>query len=168
MSEGAPRFPAVVLAACTLGLVFSPFLYMLAGAPADLPPAFSRVLLLGSAFLGWRYMSKPDSEAGMSVPIHVLELLSWVAVAAFLWIASGIKLLRGFERLGTACTFFLIASGVSLPIIALRKTRLEYRWTRVPRAAGVLALLLVLVTSAVITAIHVSTPARFLGSKGPS
>ena len=99
MSEGAPRFPAVVLAACTLGLVFSLFLYMLAGAPADLPPAFSRVLLLGSAFLGWRYMSKPDSEAGTSVPIHVLELLSWVAVAAFLWIASGIKLLRGFERL---------------------------------------------------------------------
>jgi hypothetical protein len=167
VSEGASRVPAVLLAACTMGLVVLPFLYMLAGAPADLPPIFSRFFLLGSVYLVWRYLSKPASDGRSSAAVLVPELLSWLAVAVFLWIASGINLLRGFERLGAACMFFLIASVICLPVMAFRRTQLESRWTRVPRPPAMLALLLVLVTSAVIVVIHLSTPARFIGSKGP-
>lgn len=156
------NFPATALAACMLGLVVCPFLYIATGALFNFPPAFSLLmlppLLVGSGFLLWRFLSKP-TERAMSILLLVIEGFSWIAIVAFLILTSRFNLLTGFERFGLFCTFFLLASVCCLPLVLMRQTALEQRLTQLPNGVSISALLVILVLSGLaMIAYLLSTP----------
>ncbi|MCP4119998.1 MAG: hypothetical protein GY737_32300 [Desulfobacteraceae bacterium] len=141
------NFSVPALAACMLGLVTSPFIYIAIGAPFHFPPAFSFLIippfLVGSGFLLWRFLSKPTDHAMKKIPM-LLEGISWMAIAIFIILVSRFNLQTKFERLGLFCTFFLSASLCCLPLVLIRKTALEQRLARLPGRVAISALLIIL------------------------
>jgi hypothetical protein len=157
------KFPAAALAACILGLVICPFLYIAIGALFRFPPAFSLLILppflVGSGFLLWRFLSKPTDRA-MNILFLLIEGISWIAITVFLILISRFNLQTGFERFGLFCTFFLLTSLCFLPLVLMRKTALEQRLTRLPKSVSISALLVLLALSGlVMIAYLLSTPA---------
>lgn len=161
------RLPAALLSACALGLVLCPFVYLAAGVLSDFSPAFSTVAIplfvAASAFLLWRFLAKPGAIARSLVPI---EALSWLVVIAFLYFASGINLMRGWQRFGSVCSLFLATSGGCLPIVLLRRTTIETRLARLSRLTSIVALVLIVGGAAIATAIYVGSPPHFIGGSG--
>ena len=157
------NIPATALAACMLGLIVSPYFYIAFGALGAFPPAFSFIMLppliLGSGFLFWRFLAKPnDTKRG--ILFLVFEGLGWLAVIAFVIFVSRINLLTMFERFGLSCAFFLVASICALPVVAFRKTDLECRLAQIPKSISVGILLLMLLISGLATiAYWLGTPA---------
>jgi hypothetical protein len=160
------RFPAAALAACVLGLVICPFLYIAVGALSGFSPAFSVVmlppLLLGSGFLLWRFLSKPTDRATISVPLLLMEGLSWVAIVAFLFLVSGFNLLRGLERFGVGSGFFLVGSVGGVLIVLLRRPALEQRLTRLPKGVAIAALVSLLALAGFAAIATLMTPPAFI------
>jgi len=162
----ANRLFHAALAACILGLVLCPFLFIAVGALSGFSDAFSFVMLppflLGSGFLLARFLSKPSDRAMRSVLLLAIEGVSWVAVGTFLYFVSGFNLMSGLERSGAACTSFLVASAASLPIVLLRRTALERRLAPLPSAVTVTLLLLILVVSGLATIAYLVAPPAFI------
>jgi len=165
MTQRTRSLPVTALTACILGLVLCPTPYLLAArselslaAFATLVPPF--VLSVGILLL--RFLGKPSSETTGGVAMRLLELASWTVVVSFLLFISQVRLLRGIERWGVACTFFLSASLVCLPLVWVRHTALEQRLTRLPRVVIVSALCAVLVLSGLMLFAYLTTPTRFI------
>jgi hypothetical protein len=157
--------PSTMLASCIVGLIISPFIYIGIGALFNFSAAFSLImlppLLLASGFLLWRFLNKPRGQ-GNSMLIFVLEVISWMAIIAFLVFISGYSLLTTFERVGLFCTFFLIATAICLPLMSMRNTSLEQRIKELPKGIVIAALVLVLASSGLLfVAYQMSTP-RFI------
>lgn len=156
------NFPATALAACVLGLVICPYLYIAIGALSNFKLAFSLLVLplflAGSGFLLWRFLSRPTDRA-MNTLLLVIEGIGWIAVVAFLFLISGINLQIGFERFGASSTLFLLASVCCLPLVLMRKTALEQRLTQLPNGVTISALLVILASSGLtMIAYLLSTP----------
>jgi hypothetical protein len=166
MRIGIQRLPFVALTACVLGLLVCPLVYVATGALSRFSPAFSFVMLppflLGAAFILTRYLAGPAERSGRRVSLLVVEGAGWIAVAAFLFFVSGVNLMRGFERLGAACTMFLAAAVVWLPVVALRRTALERRLTKLPRAPAITVLLLVVGLASAAAIMYLATPPAFI------
>lgn len=152
LSESGSHLPAAGLAACVLGLVLCPFVYVAIGALAGFAPAFSWVslppLLVSSGYLLSRFLAKPKENAS-SHPQLMAEILSWSVIVAFVAVVSGFTLQTRFERIGLSLTFFLLASLLCLPGVLMRKTALQQRLGRLPNGVAKSVLLLVLSISAV-------------------
>jgi hypothetical protein len=88
---------------------------------------------------------------------------SWVAVVAFLILASGINLLVGVARAGVVADSFLLLTLLTLPVVILRRTPVEARLTRLPRAHVTIAVTAVLVIACLVAMIDLATPTRFPG-----
>jgi len=156
------NFTVTGLAACILGLVICPFLYIAIGALFSFSPAFSLLmlppLLVGSSFLLWRFLSGPTDQATSTMFI-VTEGISWIAIVAFVILISRFKLLTAFERFGLFCTFFMLASICCLPLVLIRETALEQRLTQLPNGLSISALLIILMLSGFVIIIYfLSTP----------
>jgi len=95
--------------------------------------------------------------------VRVVEAASWVAVVAFLILASGINLLVGVARAGVVADSFLFLTLLALPAVVLRRTAVEARFTRLPRARVTIAVTAVLVLACVVALIDLATPTRFPG-----
>lgn len=136
-----------MLAACILGLATCPFPFIAIGALSHFALAFSFVVLppflIGSGFLLWRYLRRPAATAG-SIPVLATEVLSWVAIAVFLFFVSAINLQSTAERIGLSSQFFLLTSCIWLPWVFRRETALEARIKRLPKVASVVVLLVIL------------------------
>jgi hypothetical protein len=122
-----------------------------------LPP-----FLLACGFLLSRYLSAPPDPPVRRAALLMLEGASWILIGVFLFLVSGINLATPLERAGAACTAFLVASFGCLPVALLRRTSLEQRLGRLPRAAGVTLLLSILVASIALTVVYLKTPAAFI------
>jgi hypothetical protein len=163
-----PRAPFAVrvLAACTLGLLVCPFVFLAIGALSHFPAMFSIVMLptflVGCGFLLFRYLAKPREAPARRPALVVLESLSWMSVGVFLFFVSGINLPTTFERVGAACTAFLVGSAICFPVVVLRRTALERRLGYLRPAAALAILLLILGGSVVIAVAYLRTPAAFI------
>lgn len=166
MTAGPRRFPVAPLAACVLGLVVCPFAYFAVGALSDLRAPYRYVMvpafLLASGALLVRYLAKPTEQPGRRLRLLVIEVASWIAIAIFLFIVSGLRLMTGVERVGAACAAFMLASALCLPVVLIRRTALEQRLARLPTAALVTALLAILATSSAAVIAYLTTPPRFI------
>lgn len=170
-SEGR-SLPAAGLAACVLGLVLCPFVFVanIIRRPGAMEAEFWFVtlppLLICCGYLLYRFLGKPKERASSSprrliVKIigWLMEILSWLVIVAFITVVSFYPLNTTFERILISVTFFLFASLLSLPVVLVRKTALQQRLMQLPR--GVVPSVLVLVISAVVVVF-------FLGGLWPS
>lgn len=159
------RLPAAMLAACMTGLAICPFLFIAIGALSNFSPSFSFFILppflLGSGFLLWRFFSKPADQAANFIFL-AMEAISWIGIVASLFLISGFTLMTGFERLGLACTFFLLASAVCLPVIWVRRTTLEERLAHLSKGVAISILLLILMLSGLSTAAYILSKPAFI------
>ena len=170
MNMSARRLLTATLAAFILGLALCPVPYIAVGALVRFPPLFSLVMLppwlLGSVFLLWRYLRKPTepSAAGTSraVIIFGLEGASWIAIATFAYFISGFTLMTSAERVGAACTAFLLTSAGCLPLALARRTALERRLAALSGTAAAVVLLLILAASGAVAAAYLLTPPVFI------
>jgi hypothetical protein len=163
----ARRFPVTALAACLLGLAVSPIAFIAVGAVGQAPPLFRATFLpafaLGCGFLLWRYLSRPqEGPVWPTTSLLVAEGLAWIAVLAFLYWTSQVNLLRGFERVGAACTAFLVASVLCLPIVLLRRTALERRLSGLPGGLALTLLLVMLAAASAVMAVYLRSPPEFI------
>ena len=161
------RIPAAALAACLVGLILCPWVFVANGALSGFSPAFSFVMLppflLGGILLLRHFLSKPKEPETTQSLSWFLEALSWVVVVAFLYLISGVNLMKGLERLGAVCTFFLATSAGCLPILLLRPTIIERRLARLPRRVSVIALILIVIVSGIAMLSYLTTPPTFVG-----
>jgi hypothetical protein len=159
------RLPACALAACAVGLILCPFVFIAGGVLSGFSAEFSLVLLppllLGCGFLLERFLAKPKESVARN--LRSLEALSWLVLVAFLYLISGVNLSRGFERFGTVCTVFLATSVAALPFLLLRPTRLEMRLAQLPRALSILALIMIVAVATLATIVNLITPPTFIG-----
>lgn len=161
------------LEACIAGLIVSPCFYIATGALAQFPPRFGLVtlppLLLASGFLLWRLLAGPTRGAPSPAPtahglaLLALEALSFVAIAMFLVLISGVSLMTRFERLGLFCSVHLLMSAACLPLLLRRDTPLARRLGRPPRGLATAVLLLTLVASGAIAAVYQLQEPVFIG-----
>jgi hypothetical protein len=164
-SEGGANLPTAGLAACVLGLVLCPFVYVAIGALAGFAPAFAWVtlppLLLSSGYLLYRFLSTPgENPAGG--PQLIAEVVSWIVIIAFVTIVSGFTLQTSFERIGLSLTLFLLASLFCLPVVLMRKTALQQRLVRLPGNVARSVLLAVLSLSAVTATVYLLRAPAFI------
>jgi hypothetical protein len=159
------RDPVIAgLAACIVGLVFSPYLHIATGGLRHFGPEFPLItlppFLPGSGFLLWRFLSKPGQGAA-SVALSVLEGVCILIVIAFLLLISNYSFATPFDQLGLACMFLLPTSACCLPLMLARDTVLHERLKRLPRAVSMSALVLIVVLAGLATAVYLSRPPRF-------
>lgn len=160
------RISAAALASCVLGFVLSPAPFIVLAARAELPLMASSIVAsafaLSAGFLFTRLLSRPTSEPTGGTAIRLIELGSWATVTSVLVFISNMNLLRGIERFGAASVFFLSASTVCFPLVWVRRTAIEQRITRLPRALVVSALCTALGLSGGMALVYMTTPAQFL------
>lgn len=163
MTQVSRRLPATGLAACLLGFVFCPVPFVVLAARAELQPIAAAVIaaafVLRAGFLPARLLGKTRSGTSMRL---LLELASWVTIAALLLFISQMHLMRGVERWGTISLIFLGASALCFPLVWVRRTALEQRLTRLPRTIVITALCALLTLSGTMLYAYVTTPARAL------
>jgi hypothetical protein len=154
------------LAACIVGLVICPVAYIALGIRAEFSWRFYFTALptfaLACGFLLWRYLGKPGERTAPRLPALLAEGVAWIVIARFLFLVSGIHLLRGAERIGVASKWFLVATAISLPIVVMRRTALQRRLTALPKAVVTTMLLLVLGLAAGALIADAVTPRRFI------
>ena len=93
----------------------------------------------------------------------VIEIVSWVAIAVFVFLISQLDLMTPFERVGAVCTAFLVSTAISLPVVLVRRgTALERRLDRVSNGVAMGVVLLVVVVTCVVAAVYWWRPARFI------
>ena len=162
-SKNRSSFPAAALAAFVLGSVLCPFVYVVIGALGEFESEISLFLLLllltSSGYLLFRFLSKPKESASGGV-WRIAEILSWFVIAAFIVVASNIRIpfFTVLARTGFLFMFLLLASLLSLPVVLLRKTALQQRLMKLPNSVIVLLLVLVMSTSAAVIAVYLLTP----------
>jgi hypothetical protein len=156
---------ATALTACILGLATCPWSFIAVGALSQFAPAFSFIMLppflIGTGFLLWRYLARPSIAAG-GIPLLVVEILSWGAIAVFLYFVSAINLQRTAARIGSSSTSFLLTSLGWLLLLLWRETELESRIKRLPRTVCAAALVIVLAAAGIATARFFLVPPRFI------
>ena len=167
-AERMNRLPASALSAFGLGVVASPLPFILRGALGQFSPAFSLVTLppfvAAGAFLLWRNLaaSAPAPPRHPSL-LAMFEVVSWIVVAAFIALLSGINLLTPFERVGAVCVSISITATLFPPIVLLRRTMLERRLARLPAAATTGAALILWLAMASLAIAYLRTPSSFIG-----
>lgn len=160
------RLALIAITACVLGLVLSPFPLVVLGARGE--PELALYLkqlapfFLGPGFLLWRYLSKPSAVSGRQVLLLLAEAVSWIVVGRLLLLVSQVNLQVGFERIGAVCTSFLPMTALSLPIVLRRRTALEHRLSRLPRAAAAAIVVVLLLTATAAAIAHFVMPPRFI------
>ena len=92
----------------------------------------------------------------------VLESISWIVIVLFLVIVSGFTLLTHSERVGLVSSFFLLASVCVLPVVFMRNTALKHRLTKLPKAASISFLVVVLLTTGICAIVYLLTPTKFI------
>lgn len=159
-------YPTDGLAACVLGLVLCPFVYIAIGALSGFGPGFVLItlppLLAASAYLLYRFLSKPSKAATVHGALLVAEIASWLVIFGFLTVISGFTLLTRFERIGLSSTFFLIATVLCLPGVLLRRTALHQRLARLPRGTAKVALFATLLSSAALAITYLLRAPSFI------
>lgn len=158
--------PAAALAACLLGFVWCPLPFLALAARAELQPMASTMLFsifsLSAGVLLVRLLRKPSETPSFGIAIGIVELASWATLAAILLFISKMHLMRGVERWGTVSLVFMSASVLCFPVVWMRRTAVEQRIKRLPRAMIVSALCIVLAVTSTTIFLYVTTPARFL------
>lgn len=171
MNMNARRLLTAALAACVLGLALCPLPYIAVGALLRFHPMFSLVMLppwlLASGLLLGRYLRKPiepPPTAGTSRALlfRGLEGASWIAIATFAYFLSGFTLMTSAERVGAACTAFLLTAAGCLPLSLMRRTDLERRLAALSSTAAAVLLLLLLSVSGVAAVTFLLTPPAFI------
>lgn len=156
------RLPVLGLAACVLGLALSPLPFIAVGALSHFAPLFGAValpaVLAAGGFLLWRYLAAPADRTARARLLAAGEVLSWTVVAAFLLLVTRYNLMGTFERVGAACTAFLVASALSLPVVAARPGALERRLDALPRGGVLAVLLMTILAAALVVALYLRTP----------
>ena len=154
------NWAATGLAACVLGLVVSPLAYV--GVLGGFAPAFAFItmppLFLSVGYLVWKYVARPGSKG----PNVFLEALSWLVIAAFLFMVLGVNLLTRVEGAGLQSCVLLVASAVCLPVILLRETALRARMQGIPAGTAMVLLLSLLAATASLAAMYLIRPAAFV------
>jgi hypothetical protein len=164
------RGPAdTLLAACVLGFATAPLPLLLLAGRSEWGGAFgivaSTVVLLASGALVYRYVIRRAEAARTGAAGCVVEAVSWVVVIAFLIVGSGIKLLVGVARAGVVADSFLLLTLLELPVVILRRTAVERRLARLPRAGVRIGATAALVVAGLVALIDLATPARFPGGR---
>jgi hypothetical protein len=186
-SKNRSSLPAAGLAACVLGAVLFPLIFVALFGGVDillrrsggLPPEFWLAtlppLLIGIGYLLYRFLRKPrerasgDTRLSAKIARWLMVVLSWFVIAVFVVIISKYPLNATFEQVGISLTFFLLASLLSLPVVLIRKTALQQRLMQLPNSIVTAALALVVSVSTVIAVVYLMTPATFIGDhKGSS
>jgi hypothetical protein len=156
---------AVMLSACIVGLAICPLPYVAIGALSAFQPIFSLLLLppflIGCGFLAWRFLARLSATASGTFLI-IGEILSWAAVAVFLFFVSAFNLQTPVERVGLSSVFFLLTSAACVPLVLLRETALEARLKRLPKSALAGLLFLLLAAAGFAAARYVLAPAEFI------
>jgi hypothetical protein len=149
-----------------LGLSTCPLVFIALGAPLQLVAVEGRVLMIamatfGSGFLLWRFLAKPSERRDRRWLLAV-EALCWTALAYFVYIVSQFNLMTESERVGATCIFFLGMSLLWLPIPILRATALGQRIARLPPAASLGALIVLLTAAGIGVYVRIAMPSPFL------
>ena len=167
--------PAAGLAACVLGGVLCPFIFVAIAiiTAREIEPAFWFVmlplLLISSGYLLYRFLRKPKEQASNDTRL-IAEILSWVVIVAFVAIISKYPFKSPIEQVVTSLILFLLASLLSLPIVLMRKTALRQRLMRLSNGVATLMLVLVVFvsTAIVVTYFRIMPPGLPGGLKRPS
>ena len=166
MREPRKDVAVTALAACIVGLIVCPVAYIALGIRAEFSRQFYFTALppfaLACGFLLWRYLGKPGERTAPRLPVLLAEGVSWIVIARFLFLMSGIHLLRGAERMGVASKWFLVATAISLPVVLMRQTALQRRLAALPKAVVTAMLLLILGLAAGALITDAVTPRRFI------
>jgi hypothetical protein len=161
------RITSALLAACTLGLLLCPFVYLAMGALTAFEPALFAVTLppLGASiyYLGRRYLRE---EAGkLKKTRHaLLEFVSWFVVGGFLLIVSDLGLQTSSERVGLFFCIELPASAACLPFTLRRRMALTERLAHLPAWVAIAALALFAGAAAIAIATYIVLPTQFIGN----
>jgi hypothetical protein len=156
-----------LLAACVLGLLLCPFVYLAIGAlrafePAmfviTLPPLFASVW-----YLGQRYLRRAVNEP-LRIRSVLFEAASWLVIGFFLVVVSDLNLMTPLERAGLFFCIHPVASAVLAPFTALRPTALKQRLIRLPPWMALTALAVYAGLAAGMAASYMLLPQRFIGS----
>jgi hypothetical protein len=164
------RGPAdTLLAACIVGLAIAPLPLLLLGGRSEWGSVFGivagAVVLSASGALVCRYVVRRADTARSGTGGRVVEAASWVVVIAFMIVGSGINLAVGIERAGIVADSFLLLTLLGLPVVVLRRTAIEGRLTRLPRAGVRIGATAALVIAGLVALIDLATPARFPGGR---
>ena len=167
MKRWTVRIVSVGLAAAILGLVIAPLPFVYFGVGFDFSPDFIAItfppLFVSIGFLLSRFLVKANAGVGSRCWCQLLAGLSWLVIGAFLYIASGIGLTVGFERVGFVCSVFLATWALCLPLVALRPSALEQSIAQLPKAVSLAMLIITLVGASIASIIDAVTPPRFPG-----
>lgn len=162
--------PVAALAACVLSLVTGPFLYVaidifIRSPFTSFPPEFYvtllPILIVCAGFLFWRLLARPV-ERPRRISLLIVHGICWYVVVTVLVYVSAANLQVGFERIGFSSVLFLLAWLAWLPVTVLRKTTLEQRLARLPYAAVVGILVVILAASGLASISYFVTPAKFI------
>jgi hypothetical protein len=166
MNQPADRIAVAGLTACVFGCLLVPLCFLALGALREFKEAFAVVVLpplwLSIGFLVYRYVWTQAPAGRISSYQLAGEGLSWLVLSAFVFLASGMRLLVGLERAGLCALFFLIGSAISAPLAFLRETPLRQRLSKVPSKVGVGLLGFLLLLAAVLSSIYLIRPPAFL------
>ena len=166
LPEGESAIPASLLAACVLGLLLCPFVYLAIGAlrafePAmfiiTLPPLFASVW-----YLGQRYLRRAANEP-LRIRSVLFEAASWLVIGFFLLVVSNLNLMTPIERAGLFFCIHPVASVVLVPFTVLRTTALKQRLTRLPPWMALTVLAMYAGLAAIMAASYMLLPQRFIG-----
>jgi len=166
--ERARSAADTLLAACILGLATSPVPLLLLGGWSEFSGGLRPLVLLvllACGFLVFRNAARASEDGRQGLGSRAAETVSWIVVAMFVFVASGINLLIGVERAGVVADSFLLATLVWLPIAIYRRTELERRLTMFAKRVVAGVLLILLATSGLLALVDVATPSRFPGGR---
>jgi hypothetical protein len=122
-------------------------------------------MVAGAAFLLVNYLKRAKegaAESGRSGRFRAIEVLSWVAVATFLFFISSFNLMTSLERAGAVSIAFLAGALIFLPVAIRRTTAIERRLARLPKGVTVGLLIVMLATASLFAAIAWVRPPGFI------
>lgn len=160
------RVPFALLAACVLAAVINPLLYIALGVPFQpsssvIPVASALVVAPASAFLLWRFLSRPRDRASRSAG-RWAEAISAAIVLLVGALMSQMVFVENSRRLGFAGAAFLSAWVFCTPPVFWRQSALEQRLTRVPSGFAATIVIVVLLVSGYLSYTFVTRPEHLI------
>ena len=157
--------PAMLLASLVSGLLLTPVVYIAIGAlgafSAQLSYFVLPVFILSAGYLFWSLFA--SSERGESSRWTILlESLCWLVVILFLMVISGFRLFTMGERIGFACSIFLVTTMISYPVVYLRSSVLLSRMEKLPRSNSMVFAVVVILSAVISSGYYIIRPSGFL------
>lgn len=117
--------------------------------------------LAGIGHLIYRLLLRPSGRPAGLVVVAA-DVISMILVTLFLFVVSGARLSRGWDRIGWFCMSYLIACGVALLLVYACEDMVAQRLGRVPDWLAATVSVVILATATALYVVSLYQPTRFL------